>query len=73
MSQDKYTKIARVYPSIAGAILPCFVTVVCFWKYLPTLNSYIEVVMMYLGYIGITAIVFSAVAYLFRELVIHQR
>lgn len=69
MSQDKYTKIARVYPSIAGAILPCFITVVSFWKYLPTLNSYIEVVMMYLGYIGISAIVFSAVAYLLRELV----
>lgn len=69
MSKDKYTKIARVYPSIVGAILPCFITVVGFWKYLPTLNSYIEVVMMYLGYIGISAIVFSAIAYLLRELV----
>ena len=49
MSQDKYIKIARVYPSIAGAILPCFITVVSFWKFVLTLTCYIEVVMLYLG------------------------
>lgn len=66
---DNYTKIARVYPSIVGAVLPFVLTVLYCWKYLPLVDNLICSILIHMGYVGIITLIFAAFAYLLRELV----
>lgn len=66
---DNYIKIARVYPSIVGAVIPFILTVMCCWNYLPYVDKFIYSVLIYIGYIGVNALIFAALAYLLREIV----
>ena len=65
---DKYTKHARVYPTILGAIIPCTITIIMFWDYVPDIFNFLSPIFAYLVYLGLNTIVFSALGYFASEL-----
>lgn len=65
---DKYTKYGRIYPSIAGMVLPWILTVMCIGAALIGARSILIVATSLAGILVSTALVYAAIGYALQEL-----